>query len=65
MTVKQNMCFSGFFVVVIIVLVLNSCILFQTWLFYLIELIVWNIKVILHWVAKIKGLEDQSLWQFP
>ena len=29
-TVKQNMCFSEFFVVVIIVLVLNSCILFQT-----------------------------------
>ena len=32
-------------------------------LFDLAELIVWNIFGLRHWVAKIYGLENQSLWQ--
>ena len=29
----------------------------------LTEFIVWNISGLRHWVAKIKGLENQSMWQ--
>ena len=39
-------------------------IIFQTFLlFYLTECIAWNIYGLRHWVAKIKGLENQSWWQ--
>ena len=36
---------------------------FKLTLFDLIAFIVWNIKDLRHWVAKILKLENQSLWQ--
>ena len=36
---------------------------FKLTLFHLSEFIVWNIKVLRHWVATILKLENQSLWQ--
>ena len=36
---------------------------FKLRLFDLTEITFWNILGLRHWVAKIKGLENQSLWQ--
>ena len=36
---------------------------FKLRLLDLTEIIVWNVYGLRHWVEKIKGLENQSLWQ--
>ena len=60
---KLSLCHKLKFSNLYIFATMNKPLIFQTWIFYLAEIIVWIINGLRHWFAKKYGLENQILLQ--